>query len=324
MQTVLVTGGAGYLGAAVCAELLGGDRRVRVLDCLAHGQDAVAAKLERDGVELYVGDVGDAAARERALRGADAVVHLAAVVGDPACACDPERAEAVNVRAARGVIADARSAGVRRFVFASTCSNYGRRTDPLAAVDEDAPLAPLSLYARQKVAIERLLLEGRWAGLGPTCLRFATVYGVAPRMRFDLTLNEFTRDLWAGRLLDVYGGQFWRPYLHVTDAARAVEAVLRAPREAVAGRVFNVGDTAENYRKRDLVAAVRDRVPTGAVRFVERPEDPRDYRVQFERIRAQLGFVVWRTVPDGIGEVVAALDEGRFGDPFDRRYRNVA
>ena len=160
-------------------------------------------------------------------------MHLAAIVGDPACAQDPGLSQAVNVeRPARR--ADAEAAGVERFVFASTCSNYGRMADPLVPVDETAPLAPVSLYAEQKVAIERELLA-RPSDPDVTCLRFATIYGVAERMRFDLTVNEFTRDLWDGRTLEVYGEQFWRPYVHVADAARALAPVLAAPAERVAG-----------------------------------------------------------------------------------------
>ena len=161
-------------------------------------------------------------------------MHLAAIVGDPACALDPAGAWAVNVDAALALVQDAASAGVQRFVFASTCSNYGRMADPTVPIAEDGLLAPISLYAEQKVALERALLGLDPAPFAATCLRFATVYGVAPRMRFDLTVNEFTRDLWSGRRLEVFGEQFRRPYVHVRDAARAVRAVLEAPVELVA------------------------------------------------------------------------------------------
>jgi nucleoside-diphosphate-sugar epimerase len=262
--------------------------------------------------------------RRSALDGAAAVVHLAAIVGDPACARHPELARSVNVEATRALVADAEAADVERLVFASTCSNYGRRADPLVAVDEAAPLAPVSLYAAQKVAVETALLE-RPAGVSPaaTCLRFATVYGVAERMRFDLTVNEFTRDLWDGRTLDVFGEQFWRPYVHVADAARAIALVLRTPAERVRGAVFNVGHSDENYRKLDLVDLLRERMPAADVRFVRREEDPRDYRVSFERIRAQLGFEPVMRVRAGIDEVIRGLEQRRFGDPFDSRFSNV-
>jgi nucleoside-diphosphate-sugar epimerase len=313
-----VTGGAGYIGACATRELLTAGHEVTVLDSLLHGQEDVAAALEAAGARVVRGDVRDPAARAAALDGAEAVVHLAAIVGDPACAADPELSHAVNIEGTRAVVEAA--PGARRFVFASTCSNYGRMADPLVPVDETAPLAPVSLYAEQKVAIERDLLA---RGEAFTCLRFATIYGVAERMRFDLTVNEFTRDLWDGRTLEVYGEQFWRPYVHVADAARAIAMVLAAPAERVGGRVFNVGHSDENYRKLDLVEVIRERLPAADVRYVHRDEDPRDYRVSFERIRSELGFDPVMRVPDGVAELLVGLEERRFGDPFDRRFSNV-
>jgi nucleoside-diphosphate-sugar epimerase len=321
--TVCVTGGAGYLGATLTAELLAAGRPVVVLDSLAHGQREVADDLARRGARVVEADVRDGAARRAALEGADAVVHLAAIVGDPACARHPELAHEVNVVATRALVADAARAGVGRFVMASTCSNYGRMADPTVPVDETATLRPVSLYAEQKVTVECELLDGAAAGPAPTCLRFATIYGVGARMRFDLTVNEFTRDLWAGRRLDVYGERFWRPYVHVADAARAVRRVLEAPPERVARRVFNVGHSEENYRKLDLVGIITARLGRGEVRYVHRDEDPRDYKVSFERVRSELGYVPDHRVPDGVDELIAALEAERFGDPYSGSYLNA-
>ncbi|NLT07664.1 MAG: NAD(P)-dependent oxidoreductase [Solirubrobacterales bacterium] len=323
-MTVAITGGAGYIGAMLADELLAAGRPVRVLDSLLHGQEDIAAELEGKGAEVIRADVRDADARRRLVDGAEAVVHLAAIVGDPACAKDPALSEEVNVEGSRLLVQDARAAGVSRFVFASTCSNYGRMDDPTVPIDETGKLAPVSLYAEQKVGIERMLLDGGGAnGLAPTCLRFATVYGVGRRMRFDLTVNEFTRDLWAGRHLEVFGELFWRPYIHVADAARAVRTVLEAPGEKVAGRVFNAGHSDENYRKLDLVELITGTLGRGDVGYVSRDEDPRDYKVSFERIRSELGFVPEMRVPTGIEEIVGALEGERFGDPFDGRYSNI-
>ena len=317
----LVTGGAGYIGIGTCAQLQESGRRVRVLDALLHGQHGLADELAASGVEVQVGDVRDPAARAAALEGVDEVVHLAAIVGDPACARDPEHSHAVNVEGSTALVADAAAAGVQRFVFASTCSNYGRMADPTVPVTEDGELAPVSLYAEQKVGIEKMLLGGTH-GMAVTCLRFATIYGVAPRMRFDLTVNEFTRDLWSGRHLEVFGEQFWRPYVHVRDAGRAVRAVLEQPAEVVGGQVFNVGRTDENYRKLDLVEAVGKAVPDASVSYVTRAEDPRDYKVSFEKIAQVLGFTITSTVPEGIAEVIDGLEAQRFGDPFSAAHRN--
>jgi nucleoside-diphosphate-sugar epimerase len=323
-RTTLITGGAGYIGMLVAEELLAAGHAVRALDSLLHDQQGCAESLREQGVELLVGDVRDAGARAEALRGVDAVVHLAAIVGDPACARDEPTAHAVNVIGATALIDDAATAGVERFIFASTCSNYGRMADPLVPITEEGELAPVSLYAEQKVAVERALLGLDPAPFAVTCLRFATVYGVAPRMRFDLTVNEFTRDLWSDRRLEVFGEQFWRPYVHVRDAARGVRAVLEAPVEAVAGEVFNVGDTAENYRKLDLVELIGRETDRGEVVFVQRTEDPRDYKVSFAKVAERLGYSITLTVPDGIREIIGGFEQGRFEDAFDGRYRNIA
>jgi nucleoside-diphosphate-sugar epimerase len=320
---ITVTGGAGYVGFCTVEELLDAGHEVRVLDSLLHDQANIALELEARGVEHVRGDIRDPDARSRALSGAEAVVHLAAIVGDPACAKDPALSEEVNVGGSRALVKDAMEAGVERLVFASTCSNYGRMADPEVPIDETGELAPVSLYAEQKVGIERALLGGDFGDLRPTCLRFATVYGSAPRMRFDLTVNEFTRDLWAGRTLEVFGELFWRPYVHVRDAGRGVALVLGTESERVAGEVFNVGHSDENYRKLDLVGLITDRLGRGDVEYVHRDEDPRDYKVSFEKVRSQLGYEPLRRVPDGIDEIVRALEEDAFGDPFDRRHRNT-
>jgi nucleoside-diphosphate-sugar epimerase len=322
--STLVSGGAGYLGIPAIEELHASGRAVRVLDALIHvDQERMVADLQSRGVEVVPGDIRDPAARRRALEGVGEVVHLAAIVGDPACARDPQLAHAVNVEGATALIADARAAGVGRFVFASTCSNYGRLADASIPIAEDGALAPVSLYAEQKVAIERALLDGAARPMQVTCLRFATLYGVAPRMRFDLTVNEFTRDLWADRSLEVFGERFWRPYVHVRDAARAIRITLESPASRVGGEVFNVGRSDENYRKLDLVGMIREQVDRGTVSFVHRDEDPRDYKVSFEKIVRVLGFQPAMTVADGVAEMIAALDSGRFRDPFDGRHRNV-
>jgi nucleoside-diphosphate-sugar epimerase len=318
-QRVLVTGGAGFVGSIVVDELLANGHRVRSLDALLHGD--VSSLLLWWGnpcFEFLRGDVRDSDTRSRAVEGVDAIIHLAAIVGDPACSREPELAREVNLEATQALLGDACKAGVERFVFASTCSNYGRM-DGDAFADEGFELRPVSLYAETKVAAEREVLA-RSDGLAGTCLRFATVYGTSPRMRFDLTVNEFTRDLAVGEKLVVYGEQFWRPYVHVRDAARAIRRVLDTPETA--GEVFNVGDSGENYRKLDIVELLRERFPEGAVEFVHRDEDPRDYRVSFEKFAAATGFEIERSVPDGIDEVTALLRSGLVSDPFAPAYRN--
>jgi nucleoside-diphosphate-sugar epimerase len=320
---VLVTGGAGYLGSTLTAELLAGGDRVRVVDSLAvGGGGSVLSYWGRHGFEFHAGDVRDDGVRRSMLTGVDAVVHLAAVVGDPACARDPETARRVNLDATRALLEDCAASDVRRFLFASTCSSYGKMLDVDAVATEDWELRPVSLYAETKVEAETAVLAATSSELATSCLRFATLYGASARMRFDLTVNEFARDALVNGELVVYGEQFWRPYVHVGDAARAIVAALDAAPEMVAAEVFNVGDTAQNLRKQDLVELIVARLPDTKVERVARTEDPRDYRVSFDKIRATLGFGSRRTVSDGIDEVIGLLRAGVVSDPFAAAFRN--
>jgi nucleoside-diphosphate-sugar epimerase len=190
-------------------------------------------------------------------------------------------------------------------------------------MDEASPLAPVSLYAETKVAVEQYLLaQPRSNRCKPVCLRFSTVYGFSPRMRFDLTVNEFAKDAALGRPLQIFGEQFWRPYCHVSDLARSVVTVLHADEERVAFEVFNVGDTSENYTKRMIAEALLRRLPGTQVDYVHRAEDPRDYRVNFGKIAERLDFGITRRVPDGIEEIVRVVQSGVLDDPDSKRYAN--
>jgi nucleoside-diphosphate-sugar epimerase len=321
--TVLVTGGAGYIGSLLVDELLRRGWSVRVLDAFAVGDGrSLLPVWGRPGFEFVRGDVRDPIVRAAALAHVDAVVHLAAIVGDPACARDPDRAREVNLRATVELVDEAAASGVRRFLFASTCSNYGKMQNGDVLATEEWELRPVSLYAETKVAAELEVLARSTEELATTCLRFATVYGASPRMRFDLTVNEFSRDALLSRELMVYGEQFWRPYVHVRDAVRAVSAVLEAPTESVGGEVFNVGHSRENYRKQDLIAFLLERIPDMVVERVAQQDDPRDYRVGFDKIESRLGFETMRTVPGGIDELIALLQSGAISDPFAEVYRN--
>jgi nucleoside-diphosphate-sugar epimerase len=320
---ILVTGGAGYIGSTLVRILLSEGHQVRVLDSLLHGGDALLGVWADPGFQFVRGDISDHRVFKPALDGVEAVVHLAAIVGDPACARKPELAKAINLQSSLALIEESQRSGVKRFVFASTCSNYGKMSDANQYVDEDSELQPVSLYAETKVAVEKALLaSGRAGDWSPTPLRLATIFGVSSRMRFDLTVNEFTMEMLTRKHLKVYGEQFWRPYVHVRDAARAMQLVLSSPAEKVAGRVFNVGSTDQNFQKLQLVEMIRPFVPDAAVEFVHKTEDPRDYRVSFSRISDQLGFKITRTVAQGIEELAHLVRSGIIQNFADERYRN--
>ncbi len=294
-----------------------------MLDHLAYGGEPLLGVWCHPGFEFVRGDIRDRNTVRSAVSGLDAVVHLAAVVGDPACSRQPELARATNLDASLLLIEEGQRAGVARFVFASTCSNYGKMKDVNQYVDEESELRPVSLYAETKVAVEEALLNsGHNHDWCPTPLRFSTLYGVSPRMRFDLTVNEFTMEMLTKKHLTVFGEQFWRPYIHVRDAARAIQLVLSLPTASVGGCVFNVGATDQNFQKQQLVEMIRPYVPDALVELVHKTEDPRDYRVSFARITNQLGFNTNCTVAQGIAEVARLVQGNVVGNLGDGKYRN--
>lgn len=323
-MNVLVTGGAGYIGSVLVRQLLSKGHRVRAFDSLKFGGEALYDVMLHPGFEFMKGDVRVAADVDKALEGIDAIAHLAAIVGDPACKKFSEEAHQTNWDASVALFNAAEKAGVKRFVFASTCSNYGKMPDPGSFVKEDSPLNPISLYAELKVKFEKFLLEeNKDSRICSTSLRFATVYGFSPRIRFDLTVNEFTRNAAVHGEQEIWGKQFWRPYCHVDDLARSVVLVLESPEEKVRSNVFNVGSTEENYNKGMIIEEVCRVVPNVKVIYVESAEDPRDYRVNFDKIKNELGFTITKKVPDGIREVYALLKTGVVTDPFAEKFRNT-
>jgi nucleoside-diphosphate-sugar epimerase len=325
-EKVLITGGAGYIGSLLVGYMLNSGYSVVVLDNLSYGGESLLPVWGHADFAFAGGDIRSL----ETVRGIferfpiDHVVHLAAIVGDPACAKRPELARAVNYDATVQLLDVAMHHQVKRFVFSSTCSNYGKMNDPDAYIDESSPLAPVSLYAELKVQVEKVILQDlpKSGGFCPVCLRFATVYGLSPRMRFDLTVNEFTKELALGRELRVYGEQFWRPYCHVRDFSRAIHLALTQDAAKVAFNVFNVGSTEENYQKSMIVDEIRKLIPAAQVAFIKSDEDPRDYRVSFKKIDTELGFGISRRVPDGIREVKKLIDDGILKDPDDPKYRN--
>jgi len=320
---ILVTGGAGYLGSTLVPLLLADGHVVRVLDNLRYGGRSLLGVWNHPAFDFIRGDIRNRAVVRSAVEGIDAVVHLAAIVGDPACAREPEEARAINLDASLQLLDISRDLHVSRFVFASTCSNYGRMSNPDMLMDETSTLRPLSLYAETKVAVEQALLDPtRSEPACATSLRFATIFGVSPRMRFDLTVNEFTVEMLTRSHLVVFGEQFWRPYVHVRDAAAAIRLTLVSPVERVRGQVFNVGSSEQNFRKQQIVELVHRQAPEATVEYVHVDQDPRDYRVSFAKIREQLAFETTTSVEQGVAEVARLVRQGILQDAHDASYRN--
>lgn len=323
-KKVLVTGGAGYIGSVLVRILLDKGFYVRAFDSLKFGGDALYDVSQHPKFEFMKGDLRNDADIDKALEGMDHVAHLAAIVGDPACSKFPEEANEVNWTASVNLFEKAEKAGIKRFVFASTCSNYGKMADPDSFVDEESELRPVSLYAELKVKFENYLLkEKKKSKTAATALRFSTVYGFSPRIRFDLTVNEFTRNVCLTGEQEIWGPQFNRPYCHVDDLARAVMLVLRSPKKKVKANVFNVGDTKENYSKRMLMEEIQKQIPDAKAIYVDKTEDPRDYRVNCDKIKKELDFSITKKVPDGISEIIKLMKSGMITDAHSQKFRNI-
>ncbi|HMJ48010.1 MAG TPA: NAD(P)-dependent oxidoreductase [Ferruginibacter sp.] len=321
---VLVTGGAGYIGSVLVRQLLNKGYGVRAFDSLKFGGDALYDVMLHPNFEFQHGDVRKPGDVNKALEGIDAIAHLAAIVGDPACKKYSDEAKETNWQGSVALFEAAEKAGVKRFVFASTCSNYGKMPDPDSFVTETSDLNPVSLYAELKVKFEKFLLEeNKDSQMCSTSLRFSTVYGFSPRIRFDLTVNEFTRNAAIHGEQEIWGAQFWRPYCHVDDLARAVILVLESPEAKVRANVFNVGSTEENYNKGMIIEEVCKVVPNVQVKYVESNEDPRDYRVNFDKIKNELGYSITKKVPDGVKEIYTLLKTGIVTDSFAQKFRNI-
>ena len=323
MKKILVTGGAGYIGSVVVRQLLTKGYFVRVIDSLKWGGDALYDVMQHASFDFLKGDVRNQDDIDKAVDGMDGIIHLAAIVGDPACKKFSDEAKATNWDASVKIFETAEKAGVKRFVFASTCSNYGKMANSEGYVKEDSPLNPVSLYAELKVKFEDYILNKRKdSRICATSLRYSTVYGFSPRIRFDLTVNEFTRNMVLDRFQEIWGEQFWRPYCHVDDLSNAAILVLESPEEKVRTNVFGVGDTNENYQKGMIIREIQKHVE-GEVKYVAKDEDPRDYRVDFTKIKEELGFKITKTVPDGINEIKRVIESGIIADPYGQKFRNI-
>ena len=327
MKNILVTGGAGYVGSGLLRELLVNGYSVTCVDNLMFGGESLLDIWHNKNFTFINCDINDSEKLDNIFskNNFDGVIHLAAIVGDPACKLYSDLANKTNWTSSKWLIEKSKSAGVSKFIFASTCSNYGKMDDPEAYVDENSRLAPVSLYAELKVKFEKYMLSQmkRIDGFSATSLRFSTVYGLSPRMRFDLTVNEFTKDLALGKELVIFGEQFWRPYCHVKDFSNAFITVLKSPNEKVAYNVFNVGDTKENYTKQMLVNEIKKVLPKSKIKYVAKNEDARDYRVNCDKIQKELGFKISMTVPDGIKEIKRVIQENLIQDPEDQKYYNI-
>lgn len=324
MKKVLVTGAAGYIGSVLVRQLLDRGYKVRGADILLFGGESLLGIYNNPNFEFFKGDIRNVDFIKEITKGINDVVHLAAIVGDPACSKQPELAKNINWTASKNLFDICNeNENIEHFVFASTCSNYGKM-DYEKYVNEESELKPVSLYAELKVKFENYLLKSKIRDTFiPTALRFSTVFGLSPRMRFDLTVNEFVRDATKGKELVIYGENFWRPYCHVEDLASSCVLVLNSPKEKIKQNVYNVGDTNENYQKKMIANEIRKLIKDVRIKYVHKDEDPRDYKVDFTKISKELNFRIKKVLYDGIREINEVISNNIIEDPYSRKYYNI-
>lgn len=306
---VVVVGGAGYIGSVLTRTLLEAGYAVRVLDRCFFGTEPLAG-CERFGNRFELVNVDTRDVNPQHFATAEMVVDLAGLSNDPSCALDDGLTHSINVDGGTAVLESAQAAGIRRFVYQSSCSVYGSAgEEPL---DENSVLSPVSEYSRSKVEMEERALKAQGPDFEVVVTRPGTVFGLSPRMRFDLLVNTMTLGAFQDRRIVVHGGGIqWRPLIHVNDVAQAILRMLEAPASQVNGRIFNVGDDRHNYRVYEIAQLVASLVDGTEIVALPEASDPRNYRCVFGRVHTELGFSAEVDPAAATLEIIQSLTEGR-------------
>ncbi|MDD5618346.1 MAG: NAD-dependent epimerase/dehydratase family protein [Candidatus Omnitrophica bacterium] len=321
-KKVLVVGGAGYLGSILIRKLLQDGFKVKVLDILMYGSGSIRDIINQDGFEFIEGDMRNISTLVRALSDVDSVVNLAAIVGDPACKNKPDAAIETNYLANKILAEACKYHQINKFIYASTCSVYGTMNGR-NLLSEDAPLNPVSLYARSKIQSEEGILSLEDENFSPTILRMGTLYGYSPRMRFDLVVNAMTKTAAVDNKILVFGGAQSRPLLNVIDAADAFLKCLISPLDKIKGEVFNVGSENQNYKIIDIAKIVNICIPEANLIIEGKAVDKRDYLVSFSKIRKTLNFKAKQELEKSINIIKDAIKKGEISDTDNPKYYNV-
>jgi nucleoside-diphosphate-sugar epimerase len=317
---LLLIGGAGYIGSALVPLLLEKGYKVRMLDLFLYGKEPLGSSVKHPNLELIQGDFRQVDKVVFAMRGVDSVIHLGGLVGDPACALDEQLTLEINLVATRVIAEAAKGFGVNRFIFASTCSVYGASDGIL---DEKSKLNPVSLYAKSKIASEKVLFELESPTFRPTMLRFGTIFGLSGRTRFDLVVNLLTAKAVFDKKITLYGGDQWRPFVHVEDAARSVLVMLESPIDRVGGEIFNIGGNRLNFTLQQVGEMIHKLVPGSELLELGTNADRRNYRVDFSKVERMVGYAPKWRLEDGITQVIHAIRDGVVSDYNLPAYSNV-
>lgn len=316
---VLIVGGGGYIGSPLVEKLLKRGEKVRVFDKFIYSKEIFNKINNSKNLELIQGDISDIYQLTLAVKDTKAVIHLAGIVGDPAARLDEKLTRHVNIASTRLLKETAKAFGVEKFIFASSCSVYGAAK---SIQNEKSKPKPISLYAKTKVDSEKELLTDRSDNFYPIILRFSTVFGHSIKPRFDLVANLFTAEAFKNKLIKVYGGDQWRPLIHVEDVAEAIILALDAPNEKVSRQIFNVGDNKNNIKIIELANIVKKLMKDRDVKIkvISNKKDKRDYRVSFDKIQTVLGFNSKISIEKGLLQIYSNLKNNKYKydykDPF--------
>jgi len=326
IQEVLITGGAGYVGAVLVPKLLAKGYSVRVLDLYMFDDHVFDSLRDHPHLRQIKGDIRDQDLLRQSLSGVDAVIHLACISNDPSFELNPELSKSINFDAFEPLVHISKDSGVRRFVYASTSSVYGVSESP--EVTEDHPLVPITDYNKYKGLCEPILADYQSADFTTVTIRPATVCGYSPRQRLDLSVNILTNHAINKGRITVFGGAQMRPNIHIEDIVRLYMDLLEMPSAQIAGKIFNAGW--ENHTISDIAEMVRSVVATEVpgranIEVVTTPsDDRRSYHISSDKIRRELGFAPQHTIEDAVRDLVRAFQDGRIPDAMDDiRYYNV-
>ncbi|MFC2022214.1 NAD-dependent epimerase/dehydratase family protein [Chloroflexota bacterium] len=321
IRQVLVTGGAGYVGAVLIPKLLAKGYQVKVLDLYLYGEDVLDAVKDYPNLKQIKGDIRDRALLEEVIPGTDALIHLACISNDPSFELDPQLGKSINYDAFFGLVEVSKRCGVKRFIYASTSSVYGIKREE--NVTEDLSLEPLTDYSKYKALCEQVLLKEQSPDFTTVIIRPATVCGYSPRLRLDLIVNIFTNLAVNTGRITVFGGQQKRPNIHIEDVTDLYVQLLDFPDEMIAGKIFNVGY--ENYPVSEIAETVWKVVGKEEIEMITTPsDDDRSYHISSEKIRRELAFEPKHTIEDGVRDLCDAFKAGKIPNPMDDiRYYNI-
>ncbi len=312
-MNILLIGGGGYIGNVVGEFFLKKNYDITIIDNFIYKHNSSITKIKKfSKLKILEESIIQIDLFEKNLKNYDAIVLLAGLVGDPITKKYPEYSNEINFKGIQNLIDVILKNQVKKFIFISTCSNYGLIKDNELAT-ENFKLDPKSLYAKQKVEAEKYIMKfKKKTDSIVSILRFATAFGVSERMRFDLTVNEFVMNLHLGKRLLVYDPDTWRPYCHVVDFARLIEIVLNSANSLINFETYNAGGDFNNCTKRMLVDKIKDHYESSKIEFQQKGPDPRNYRVDFSKVKNKLKFIPKYSIEDGILEIKDYLNSNTF------------